>query len=214
MRVVDRMAVQEERSVKSVFVASFFAVVVAGAALPAAAEPLPPASAGLPPYEIVAMLRAAGFEPVIRPVRGAGVFFVRAFAPDDADVRVTVDARTGRILEVQPMGYAGPPFIRGYRLAAPRFSYGPSVRSHDATGALPVPPRGVPGARSAPPADHRKAVTPPLPRPRPGETVASAPARTATPQPTEAVAAAPAKPPETAAPATDRIEFPPVTPLE
>jgi hypothetical protein len=200
---------------KSILVASFFAVAIAGAASPAAAEPRPPVRVGLPPYEIVAMLRAAGFEPVVRPVRGAGVFFVRALAPDDADVRVTVEARTGRILEVQPMGYAGPPFVRGYRLAAPRPYDDPSLGFEDATGALPVPPRGIPGARSEPHVG-RKAAVPPLPRPRPGEAVASAPAKATGPQPPEvaATATAPSTPPETAVPATDRIEFPPVTPLE
>jgi hypothetical protein len=201
--------VQEEETVRPALVASFFIAAVVGAAGSAAAEPLRPVVTGLPPHEIVAILRAAGFEPVVRPVAGAGVFFVRALAPDDEDVRVTVEARTGRILEIQPMGYAGAPFRGGYRLASPRVYYGPSAGFEDRTGALPVPPRGVPGAH--PNAGH-KAARPPLPRPRPGEAVAAAPVA----QPAEAVVSpAPTeKPVEAAAPAPGRVEFPPVTPLE
>ncbi|MDQ2082989.1 hypothetical protein RA307_22620 [Xanthobacteraceae bacterium Astr-EGSB] len=195
---------------RPVLVASFFAAAFIGTAVSAVAEPLRPVVAGLPPYEIVAILRAAGFEPVVRPVRGAGVFFVRALAPDDEDVRVTVEARTGRILEVHPMGYARAPFPGGYRLASPRVYYDRSAGFEDMTGALPVPPRGVPGGATH--LNARKAATPPLPRPRPGEAVAAAPVA----QPAETVAP-PAPTPEPAkatTPAPGPIEFPPVTPLE
>jgi hypothetical protein len=169
-----------------------------------------PVVVGLPPHEILAMLRAAGFEPVVRPVRGAGVFFVRALGPDEEDVRVTIEARTGRILEVYPMGYAGRAFPRAHRLAAPRVIYDPSAGFEDMTGALPVPPRGVPGGATLP--NARKATAPPLPRPRPGEAVAAVPA--AKPAAAAAPPAPPEKPVEAAAPAPGPVEFPPVTPLE
>jgi hypothetical protein len=86
--------------------------------------------------------------------------------------------------------------------------YDPSAEFEDMTGALPVPPRGAPGGATHP--NARKAATPPLPRPRPGEAVAAAPVA----QPAEAVAPPAPKPAEAAVPAAGPVEFPPVTPLE
>jgi len=79
--------------VKGAIIASAVATLMSMAAVRAGAEPLRPLVVGLPPHEIVAILRAAGFAPLVRPARGAGVFFVRALDPDDRLVRVTVEAR-------------------------------------------------------------------------------------------------------------------------
>jgi hypothetical protein len=206
--------------VKSFVVASLLApVIVVGAALvPASAQPLRPEVAGLPPFEIVAILRSAGFEPVARPVRGAGVFFVRAIDPYDDDVRLTVDARSGRIVAVRSMSLAapvyGPPMERGY-VTAHRRRFDTGVGFEDVTGALPVPPRAVPGGGSA----FGRKSTLPLPRPRPSQAMAAQSATPSAPSPNPAAAAP--KPAEAApssdkpaVPATGGVELPPVTPLE
>jgi hypothetical protein len=212
--VTPKLVVPGGKAVKSFAVASLLApFIIAGAVLvPASAEPLRPEVAGLPQFEIVAMLRSAGFEPLARPVRGAGVFFVRALDPYDDDVRLTVDARSGRIMAVRSMSVApvyGPPAYRGYP-DVHRRAFGDGAGFEDATGALPVPPRAVPGGGST--FGHRSTL--PLPRPRPSQAMA-APSASPTP-------AAAAPKPADAAPASDKpaaaapggVELPPVTPLE
>jgi hypothetical protein len=212
------MARRGDRSVKRFVIASLF---IAAAAAPVTAAPLWRGSDSLSSRDVVAILRATGFEPVVAPVRGAGVFYVRALDAGDADVRVTVDARNGRILAVRLLGYPGqgypapgyptvaypaPPRWPGHGPAAARFFDEPG--DGFATAALPVPPRGIAGR---PPDLARKSAAPPLPRPRPGQAMAAAP------QPVEVAAPAHPAPPQPAEPAALKphaIEFPPVTPLE
>jgi hypothetical protein len=200
--------------VKSLVVASLLTpVIIVGAALgPASAQPLRPEVAGLPPFEIVAILRSAGFEPLARPVRGAGVFFVRALDPNDDDVRLTVDARSGRIMAVRSMSVAAsvyrPSMHRGYPAVHGR-PFDDGAGFEDATGALPIPPRAVPGGGTT----FGYKSTLPLPRPRPSQAMATPSAAKpaeAAPKPTEAAPASD-KP---AAAAKGGVELPPVTPLE
>jgi hypothetical protein len=143
----------------------------ATAAAPAVAQPVgprgteppygygagsPPFEEGLPPYEILASVRSAGFHPLSRPVRRGPVYVLFAADRYLVDVRVTVDARTGRVMSATRLAGAlseHPP--RGYERA-------------------PVPPANVPNVGDAPPlADARRAPSAraPLPRSRPGDVV-------------------------------------------
>jgi len=62
----------------------------------------PGAYGGLPPYEVLAIVRSKGLEPLSRPRRQGPAYALRALDPADREVQVTVDARTGRILRVVP----------------------------------------------------------------------------------------------------------------
>src|SRR5450432_1215027 len=66
-----------------------------------AAQAAPGTSAdlgGLAPAEIIASVRSAGFDPLSRPLQRGGVYFLFAIDRQYADVRLTVDANSGRVL--------------------------------------------------------------------------------------------------------------------
>jgi hypothetical protein len=54
----------------------------------------------LPPAEILAEVRREGFYPVSRPVHRGRVYVLFAVDQDDMDVKLTVDAASGRVLWV------------------------------------------------------------------------------------------------------------------
>jgi hypothetical protein len=143
------------------------------------AQPVPPPYPGtvypgegmiLPPYEVAAIVRSTGLEPLGRPVRQGQAYAVRAVDEAGEEVRVIVDARLGRIVKVIPlmepryaMPLLRPPYGRPPRPVAmipdngiegPEF-YGPGVG-----GSAAGRPAGAP---------HEPTVQagPPLPRPRP-----------------------------------------------
>jgi hypothetical protein len=200
-------------------IALFVSAFVAAIAGPALAQPLPPAypgavypganGPGVPPYEVVAIVRSTGLEPLTRPVRNGTAYALRALDPAGQEVRVVVDARNGRIARVVPVpgaryvdpryGEFPPPYGRAAGRLVPD-GYGPGAR----VAALP------PGAEGTPPSAHAPAIgsaprpaaqsaPPPLPRPRPKAASAdsSAAAPTAAPAPQAmppAAAEAPAAP--------------------
>jgi hypothetical protein len=201
-------------------IALVVAVLASAIAGPALAQPLPPAypgavypearGPGVPPYEVVAIVRSTGLEPLTRPVRNGTAYALRALDPAGQEVRVVVDARNGRIARVVPVpgarhvdpryGEFPPPYGRAAGRLVPD-GYGPGAR----VAALP------PGAEGTPPSAHAPAIgsaprpaaqsaPPPLPRPRPKAASAdsSAAAPTAAPAPhamPPAAAEAPAAPP-------------------
>src|SRR5262249_22449833 len=57
----------------------------------------------LPPYEVAAIVRSTGLEPLGRPVRQGQAYAVRAIDDAGEEVRVIVDARLGRIIKVVPL---------------------------------------------------------------------------------------------------------------
>jgi hypothetical protein len=205
-------------------------------AVAAVAQPIegPPAafSDGPPPYEIIGIVRANGFRPLGPPMRRGRVYVVHAMEPRGDDVRIVIDAFSGRILNVAALDtppYAGPsygamdepppPYARGGQ-----YHYGPPERITTGNPPEAIPP-GV--ARPAAPVTRSAAVTPPrtpLPRPRPAESVVASPAdvNTAPPAPAAQIAPTPAgdavgakdKPAEkpTEKPAANAL--PPVAPLE
>jgi hypothetical protein len=127
------------------------------------------ANGALPPREILAEVRREGFYPVGRPVQRGPVYVLFAVDQDDFDVKLTVDAASGRVLWV-----AG---------AVARFG-GPGYYGHRSVwrGHPPVPPIEVPAPRNiSVVAGTRHASLkrfPPLPRSRPAD-LAGAPARDA-----------------------------------
>lgn len=139
-----------------------------------------PAIAGLPTFDILALVRSSGFAPIGRPVRRAGAYVVLALDPYDRPVRLTIDARDGRVVAVRSASMA--PAIAGYEVPPASF-YGRRGYAHgplagrlddragfeDAAGALPLPPRSIPSPRPGLPNVSRSAAVLPLPRPRPAD---------------------------------------------
>ncbi len=147
----------------------------------------------LPAYEILTIIRSTGFEPIGRPIRRGRRYEVDAIDPYDADVRLVVNARTGRIIAVRHLGgpgLGGPglggPGLGGPGLGGPEF-HGPDFPREDyaqngsrwhrpswsggrSREPRLVPPRSIPSSRSA----ALGPKTTPLPRPRPdGQAVAA-----------------------------------------
>jgi hypothetical protein len=185
----------------------------AGAAQSAAVD-------GLPPHEILAMVRASGFDPVSRPVRSGRTFTLRALDRYDLELTLVIDARTGRVLSANevapraaarrgPMGYdlRGAP-VYGRIFGPPESGFG----SPRPPGSVPSGPsvQSVPGAPNAADAksQEKAAVHPPLPRPRPYvvEATGSVPIVADTP-------AVPASP-EVAPKPNGGESMPPIAPLD
>jgi len=109
----------------------------------------------LSPAEIAAEVRRAGFYPVSRPVRRGRVYVLFAVDQDDMDVKLTVDAESGRVLwAAGAVAHLGGP---GY------------YRSLWHAERPPVPPADIPGAAATArkTAAGREKRFPPLPRNRP-----------------------------------------------
>jgi len=152
---------------------------------------------GLPPYEVIAIVRSLGLEPLTRPFRTGPTYALRALDPAGQEVRVVVDARLGRVLGVVPVAphhalMPPSPYGRPAARLVPD-GYGPSSRIAGlAPGAGPI---GVPPAGAVPPPNASstsapaQAGPPPLPRPRPK--IANAAAPTAA-KPSDAAPAPPA----------------------
>ena len=69
----------------------------------AGAQSWPPAHAGGPRHavpldQITAIVRAAGLQPLSRPMLRGAVYYVRAVTPGRAEMRVAIDARSGHVL--------------------------------------------------------------------------------------------------------------------
>jgi hypothetical protein len=177
------------------------------AAVPAGAQyPADAATGTLPPVEILANVRAAGYNPVSRPVQHGAVYHLFATDRYLFDVRLTVDARTGRVLGATRLAGAshGGPVYEGALPSAYPFL--------DRGGRPPVPPALVPepGRRNA-----AATVTPrPPPRLHPDDGAGNTAAAAATParQPA-ATAAQPPKSPQPAA-APQQPAMVPIAPLE
>jgi hypothetical protein len=183
----------------------------------ALAQAVYPAATQLPPYEIVAIVRSTGLEPLSRPVRHGQTYVLHAVDPAGHPVRVTVDSRLGRIMSVTPAAHPRfaapalpPPYARPpAAIAAVPDGYGPGPRaavlppSYEAQYGplagrerLPLGP-GRPAA--APAAADSHATPMPLPRPRP-QYAATEPATTDGAQPAPATSNAHTQAPAASAP--------------
>lgn len=182
---------------RALFMLCGTSLALAGAAAAEPAGPPPNVAAGLPPGQIMAIVRASGFDPIGRPVRNGNVYSVLALDPYDVEYRMVVDARTGRTVTVREIARpAGP-----YEAVPPRFgrvfagpAEGPAMRPpHDVPHAPAAAPHGAPtpqrSAATTTPLPPKKAdeTALPLPRPRPyvmdatRSTPADAPAAPAAP---------------------------------
>jgi hypothetical protein len=88
---------------------------------PAAAQGYGPG--GLPPHEIITILRSAGLDPIGQPVRRGPNYVLRAIDERDREVSVVVSARSGDVLSVTPVQTAS-------RMPPPRggLTWGPYER--------------------------------------------------------------------------------------
>jgi hypothetical protein len=169
---------------------------------------------GLPPHEIVAVVRSAGLDPLSRPMRRGPVYALLAVDHAGQEFRVTVDARLGRVLRIVPMPgarFAAPVVVPPAPYGRPPGSiamvpdgYGPNSR----IAALPPggegPPESGPGLAGVP--------TGPGHAPAVGAAPGHAPAVGAAPRP--AAQAGPPLPrprPKLAATATDPSTSKPAT---
>jgi len=137
------------------------------------------ATAGtLAPAEILTEVRRAGFEPMSRPVQQGRVYVLLAADPYDMDVKLTVDAGSGRVLwatGVIGARYGG----AGY------YTYRPLSRYERP----PIPPGDIPnmGPGKNNSGLVRSSVStrssPPLPRTRPADLTSAVAKETAAPAP-------------------------------
>jgi hypothetical protein len=135
-------------------------------------QSVPPPGDGmiLSPYEVAALVRSTGLEPLGRPVRQGQAYAVRAVDDAGEEVRVIVDARLGRIVKVVPLmepRYAMP-------LLRPPFGEPPRPVAMIPNGGIEGPVLNGPGAgglgggpTARAPHEPAAQAVPPLPRPRP-----------------------------------------------
>lgn len=186
---------------------------------------------GLPPYEIMRIVNAAGLAPLTNPMRRGPSYVLLARDRAGVQVRVVVNAFGGEIVRVRPVVVAMRPYVRPYGPPVavspyeplPPVAAAPPRAGIDGDALPPVPRRAIPesriatapsaGAIQAPAAKPRT----PLPRPRPN--VAANEGGEAAPPPELATAPAetkPAPPSATPAPApkSGDLKLVPVAPLE
>jgi hypothetical protein len=180
----------------------------------------------LPADQITASVRAAGLEPLSRPLLRGSVYYVRALNRARTEVRVAIDARSGRVLSAARVANEPPaPVAAGEPAPAPAPRYEPYLSSRGYSEAAPLPPADVPGgtqptppggAQPTPPGrapnygvtSPPKRVAAPLPRSRPGESgevTGSVP---------EAPAARPEVAPSAPSPVPAKPAMVPIAPLE
>jgi hypothetical protein len=151
-----------------------------------------PAYGALPPVRIAAIVRAAGFDPLFRPMRQGDTYVLRALDRNEVEYRLVIDAFTGRTISIRATGEPGP-YARVYRggpaygpapmygrvfgpdddrygprYDAPRPPLPPQVRPPQTSKATPpvVPPAQTKPTQLATPEPNKTGETP-LPRPRP-----------------------------------------------
>jgi hypothetical protein len=202
----------------------------AGAQAPGAAPFAsgPPTYAGgsryaMPPDQITASVRAAGLEPLSRPLLRGTVYYVRAVNRARTEMRVSIDARTGRVLSASRVANEPPVSpVAGEPGPAPAPRYEPYLSTHGYSEAAPSPPADVPiEGRPVPPGRvpnyattspaKRVAAQPPLPRARRGE---SGEVTGSVPEAPAAPAAKPEPVPSTPNPVAAKPAMVPIAPLE
>jgi hypothetical protein len=153
----------------------------------------------LAPSEIMMEVRRAGFEPISRPVQRGSVYVVVALDGDDLDVRLTIDAHSGRLLWVADVSGTRYGSYYGYP-AGPR-------RVRPPVPLVDIPSVG-PDRNNLRPDTTATSVrpSPPLPRTRPDELTSAVNK--------ESAAAAPVTPDVAPAAKVPPVTMVPVAPLE
>jgi hypothetical protein len=163
--------------------------------------------------QIAVNVRAAGFSPLSRPALRGAVYYLRAMSRANVEMRVAVDARSGRVLSATRVSDTQRAAVGSPVPDAPP-RYEPRVRGSGYSETAPLPPADVPVAAqpapaqiAAPPAPAKKLAAQP-PRapaagsPAPGSPAAATPAAsTATAPATETPAASASAAPAAPAPA-------------
>jgi len=133
------------------------AICFAGAVASLVAFSVPAAAqAQLPSYEVATIVRSMGLDPVGGPSRRGPAYVQRALDGYGQPVSVTLDARSGRVMSVQPLaiaavpypappayvpepGYVGPPYAVP---AYPPEPYYPEAQVYSYPAYGPPPPAG------------------------------------------------------------------------
>jgi hypothetical protein len=120
----------------------------------------------LPPHEVYAIIREAGFSPLGIPRQRGLVYTIAVIDRDGEDGRLVIDARSGRILRFVPAWQHGASYEGAWN-----YSYGPPG---------PPPPGGLRSGMRLPPSGAQLASrTVPVPKPNPlsGRSTDTPPAR-------------------------------------
>jgi hypothetical protein len=166
------------------------AVVIVFAILPAVARAQPASTAWdaprlMPwaPSQIMAQVQRAGFEPVSRPIQRGNIYLLFAVDPADTEVKLAVDARSGRVLWAAPVARSG---------------YGPyGYRLFSRSERPPIPPAEIPNVGPGKSTASMARRSPPLPRLRPVDLTSTATKESAVGTQSETKTAAPPRQPET-----------------
>jgi hypothetical protein len=113
--------------------------------------------------QVAVNVRAAGFAPLSRPALRGAVYYLRAKSRDNVEMRVAVDARSGRVLSATRVSDTQRAAAQSPVPEAPP-RYEPRVRGSGYSEAVPLPPADVPVASqpapgvpvAAPPAPAKK----------------------------------------------------------
>jgi hypothetical protein len=132
-----------------------------------------PSPGFVPPYEIMRIVRGAGFEPLAPPLREGTTYVLRATDSDGIVVRIAVDAHSGAIRDANRIVSAPGNYPGDAQLGLAYQS--PSNVTPDAFAALSNGLRQMaPGSEISEPLLSTQAILedPPLPRPRPAKLAA------------------------------------------
>jgi hypothetical protein len=150
--------------IRALLLACTAALALAGAAV---AQSPGPAYGAMPPFRIAAIVRAAGFDPLFRPMRQGDTYVLRALDRNEAEYRLVIDAYTGRTISIRATGETGP-YARTYR-GGPVYGrvFGPNDDRYDVRygNAMPHPP--APPQVRAPQTSTATPVLPPGPNKTP-----------------------------------------------
>ena len=147
-------------------------------------------ASGLPPYEIMRIVRSHGLTPLSRPLRRGPSYMVLALDRGGGRVRLLIDAARGEIVGIDPMLAAGTPGGYARPPAAIPGASGQAELGPSASNGPPPLPGALPRTRvaNAPAVTAAPAPTP-LPRPRPSLAASEQPAPAATAEPAKQPAA-------------------------
>jgi hypothetical protein len=145
--------------------------------------------------QIAVNVRAAGLSPLSRPALRGAVYYLRAMSRANVEMRVAVDARSGRVLSATRVSDTQRAAVGSPVPDAPP-RYEPRVRGSGYSETAPLPPADVPVAAqpapaqiAAPPATAKKLAAQPPRAPAAGSSAAGSPAAAT---PAASAAAAPA----------------------
>jgi hypothetical protein len=139
--------------------------------------------------QIAVNVRAAGFAPLSRPALRGTVYYLRAMSRGSVEMRVAVDARSGRVLSATRVSDTQRAAAQSPVPEAPP-RYEPRVRGSGYSEAVPLPPADVPVA--AQPAPATPVAAPPAPPKKLAARPPRAPVASAPAAPAASAAAAPA----------------------